>query len=114
MQPLETRKAKKMTSKTSAKPLFPLGMIVSTPGVVEACPPDYLTKCLKRHHTGDWGNVCSEDAESNNEAVTAGLRVLSAYPIDPAKPSKGFGENCLWIITEADRSATTFLLPSEY
>jgi hypothetical protein len=39
---------------------------------------------------------------------------LSAYPIDPAKPCKGFGDNTLWIITEGDRSATTFLLPSEY
>jgi len=38
----------------------------------------------------------------------------AAYPIDPAKPCKGHGDNCLWIITEADRSATTFLLPDEY
>ena len=51
---------------------------------------------------------------TNDEAVSEGLRILSAYAIDPAKPAKGYGENCLWIITEADRSATTFLLPSEY
>ena len=39
---------------------------------------------------------------------------MSAYPIDPANPSEGFGENILWIATEADRSVTTFLLPGEY
>ena len=51
---------------------------------------------------------------SNEEALTLGHRLLSAYPIDPAKPCRGFGSNTLWIITEADRSATTFLLPDEY
>jgi hypothetical protein len=58
--------------------------------------------------------VSADDAASNEEAVTHGFRILSAYPIDPAKPSKGFGDNTLWIITEADRSVTTFFLPSEY
>jgi hypothetical protein len=46
--------------------------------------------------------------------VREGLRILSAYPLDPSKSCKGFGDNCLWIITEADRSVTTFLLPDEY
>jgi hypothetical protein len=41
-------------------------------------------------------------------------RVLSAYAIDESKPAKGYGDNCLWIITERDRSVTTFLLPDEY
>ena len=64
---------------------------------------------------GDWGTVCKEDAASNREAVRVGSRrILSAYPIDPAKPCKGFGDNTLWIITEGDRSVTTFLLPDEY
>jgi hypothetical protein len=71
-------------------------------------------RCLARHARGDWGNVCREDARANNEAVTAELRVLSAYPTDAYIPCKGFGENTLWIITEADRSVTTFLLPDEY
>ena len=75
---------------------------------------DHLTACLTRHACGDWGVVCAEDAATNEEALIEGLRLLSAYPIDPAKPSKGWGENTLWIITEADRSVTTFLLPSEY
>jgi hypothetical protein len=47
-------------------------------------------------------------------AVKDGSRILSAYPLDPAKSSKGYGENTLWIITEADRSMTNFLLPDEY
>jgi hypothetical protein len=93
---------------------FDLGRIVSTPGVLEACSPEHLAECLTRHACGDWGNVNAEDVASNDEAITEGLRILSAYPIDPAKPRRGFGDNTLWIITEADRSVTTFLLPSEY
>jgi hypothetical protein len=96
------------------KPKFELGQLVSTPGALESCSPDHLSDCLNRHASGDWGVVCIEDAVSNDEALKLGMRVLSAYPIDSAKPSKGWGDNTLWIITEADRSATTFLLPSEY
>jgi hypothetical protein len=94
--------------------LFPLGQIVATPGALETCTEYRRIECLLRHSRGDWGNVCKDDAASNDEALCEGLRLLSAYPIDPAKPCKGFGENTLWIITEADRSVTTFLLPSEY
>lgn len=93
---------------------FDLGQIVTTPGALAACKPERLLQCLARHARGDWGNVCGEDAATNDEAVDEGFRILSAYPIDPAKPCKGFGDNTLWIITEADRSVTTFLLPDEY
>ena len=96
------------------QPRFELGAVVSTPGVLEACSPDLMCRSLARHLTGDWGCVCAEDREANNEALSEGLRILSAYPIDPAKPCEGFGTNTLWIITEADRSVTTFLLPEEY
>jgi hypothetical protein len=96
------------------EPLFDLGQIVSTPGALAACSSVRLQNCLARHLRGDWGCVCDDDKETNDGALSAGLRLLSAYPIDPAKPSAGFGENTLWIITEADRSATTFLLPEEY
>jgi hypothetical protein len=95
-------------------PLFPLGNIVSTPGALEACSHEHLLHCLARHIHGDWGCIDSEDAASNAEALGEGFRLLSAYPIDPSQPCKGFGDNCLWIITEADRSVTTFLLPDEY
>jgi hypothetical protein len=94
--------------------LFPLGMIVATPGALKVCTRDHLLDCLARHARGDWGNVCDEDKAENDAALKEGFRLLSAYPIDPTKPSKGYGENCLWIITEYDRSVTTFLLPSEY
>ncbi len=94
--------------------LFELGEIVSTPGALEACSPEHLAHCLSRHATGDWGKVSEEDAALNNEAVKDDSRILSSYPIDPRKDCKGFGENTLWIITEADRSVTTFLLPDEY
>jgi len=98
-----------------AKPLLPIGQVVYTPGALEACGGiAYLLGCLSRHQSGDWGNVCDEDRAANDEALLYGGRILSAYPIDAGKPCKGWGENTLWVITEADRSATTFLLPEEY
>jgi len=100
--------------KTSRQPRFELGQIVATSGALAACTPEHLTACLARHVTGDWGRILSQDALQNEAALSEGWRVFSAYPIDPAKPCKGFGENTLWIITEADRSVTTFLLPQEY
>ena len=103
-----------MTKQQTAFQPFTLGQIVATRGVMATVPPHRLTEALAQHTRGDWGNVCAEDAARNNEATREGSRILSAYPIDPALPAKGFGKNCLWIITEADRSATTFLLPEEY
>jgi hypothetical protein len=96
------------------EPRFELGQLVATPGALAACSNVLMQKCLARHLTGDWGCICDEDKQANEEALIEGLRILSAYPIDPAKPSEGFGDNTLWIITEADRSVTTFLLPEEY
>jgi hypothetical protein len=91
-----------------------LGEVVTTPGALEELSPWQLRHYLDRHQSGDWGCVCPEDAETNFEAVRDGYRVLSAYPINAELPCKGYGENCVWIITEADRSVTTFLLPDEY
>jgi hypothetical protein len=99
---------------TNPAPLFPLGKVVATPGALEQTNPWQLEIYLGRHVRGDWGCVCPEDAATNAEAVRHGDRILSAYPIDPAKPCKGYGGNTLWVITEADRSVTTFLLPDEY
>ncbi len=99
---------------TYSPPMFPLGAIVATPVALEATTHAHRMECLARHVSGNWGVVDAEDAATNDDAVTAGNRILSAYPIDPSKPCKGFGDNCLWIITEADRSVTTFLLPSDY
>jgi hypothetical protein len=95
-------------------PLFLLGQIVATRGAMSIGNVFLLNRCLNRHVRGDWGHVCEEDAKTNDEAVQAGFRILSAYAIDETRPCKGYGDNTLWIITEADRSVTTFLLPDEY
>ncbi len=61
---------------------------------------------LGRHSQGDWGNLCDEDRQANNRALVEETRLLSAYK---SKAGKKF-----WIITEADRSSTTVLLPEDY
>ena len=104
------------TDQPRKKALFPLGRLSATAGAITALQLQRqdLVPYMQRHALGDWGCVCPEDAALNDEAVREGNRILSAYAIDPAKPCKGYGENCLWVITEADRSVTTFLLPEEY
>lgn len=105
---------KETNSNKSRTISFKLGEIVATPGVLEVCNQEYLTECLARHAKGDWGNVPKSGARANSTALKIGFRLVSAYAIDPTKPAKGYGQNCFWIITEADRSVTTFLLPREY
>jgi hypothetical protein len=73
------------------RPNFELGQIVATPGALEATTDAQRLEYLARHSIGDWGCVCSEDRDSNDAAVQDGGRILSAYPLDPAKPCKGFG-----------------------
>ena len=96
------------------QPLFELGDIVWTQGVQallesgDVIPMSFIC----RHERGDWG--VSSDGYLNDRAIKDGSRIFSAYPIDPAQPCKGFGENTIWVITEADRSVTTLLLPDEY
>lgn len=85
-----------------------LGQIVATAGVDAWFTPARqvaVTQCILRHRSGDWGNVCEEDAALNDAAVEQECRVLSAYTVDGAK---------LWVITEWDRSVTTVLFPEEY
>jgi hypothetical protein len=94
--------------------LFALGRIVATPGALSTASQELIHACIRRHEHGDWGELDADDKETNDEAVCCGLRILSAYPIDPQQPCAGYGDNTLWIITEADRSATTALLPHEY
>lgn len=88
--------------------LFPLGQVVMTPGVA-ALGID-VGPFIGRHHLGDWGELDAFDRRQNETAVKEGLRILSAYDVPTAE-----GETVrLWVITEADRSVTTALLPSEY
>lgn len=95
---------------------FGLGQIVATRSVAETIPPTRLLEYLNLHAQGQWEHLCAEDAELNNLATQNGARILSCYPIDPAKPCKG--ENRLWCITDAEgdngREFTTFLRPEEY
>ncbi len=93
-----------------------LGRTVATPGALAALEPfpGRVNDLLARHASGNWGCVCAEDAKANARALKHGNRILSAYPVDAALPSKGWGDNTVWIITEWDRSVTTVLLPEEY
>lgn len=73
---------------------------------------DFCMRCLMRHRDGDWGDLCEEDKLLNDLAVQNGERILSAYDI-PKFYCLGYADK-IWIITEADRSYTTFLFPHEY
>jgi len=87
-------------------PLFPLGTVVATPGALaELADADRLDS-LARHARGDWGNAGPEDRGENDLALKEGSRLLSVY--HTAEGVK------FWIVTEADRSSTAILLPSEY
>ena len=90
------------------KSLFSLGRVVATPGVLEALGEsgEMPGQFIKRHLSGDWGELCNDDRKENDLSVAKGYRILSAY-----RTSKGVK---IWVITEADRSATTLLLPDEY
>ena len=89
-------------------PRFRLGQIVATPGALDALlmagqsPGPFL----RRHVTGDWGDLDEEDRKENEWSVSEGFRLLSAYTL-----SSGVR---IWIITEADHSSTCILLPAEY
>ena len=106
MLPVETRE--EVVHMNNPQVRFPLGQVVVTPGALHALeeagqsPVDFL----RRHVTGDWGELGDEDREENELSVVQGFRILSSYTLST-------GEK-LWIITEADRSATTLLLPEEY
>ena len=87
---------------------FRLGEIVATPNALrtldeaQQVPEEFLA----RHAAGDWGEVPAEDWQENELSVRKGFRVLSSYTLSTGKK--------IWIITEADRSATTLLLPEDY
>jgi len=99
-----------MPVKTSRK--FALGKVLFTRGVndlvAESTPfVKFALDSLRRHASGDWGDLCQEDKDKNDLALRQGnLRIFSAYEQD--------GLPKIWIITEADRSATTILFPDEY
>ena len=89
-------------------PKFRTGAVVATPRAIDAFAEAHVEMFyfLKRHLYGDWGDLDDEDKASNDAAVVDGDRILSAYTLPTGSK--------IWIITEADRSATTFLLPEDY
>ncbi len=99
---------------TEDKAKFKLGKTVITPGALETLEkanqlPDIF---LHKHQLGEWGDICGEDADLNNEAIAnegipdKQMRVMSVYKTDK--------NETIWVITEWDRSVTTLLLPCEY
>lgn len=91
-----------------ARPMFSLGRTVATPGALDALSDagQSATKFYDRHVRGDWGDIDPEDVDANERALQNGSRILSVYSTTPGVT--------LWVITEADRSITTILLPEEY
>ena len=90
------------------KKLFELGQVVATPGALKALDEagQSPSEFLNRHATGDWGTINQADIGLNEFAIKEGARILSVYHTTEAVK--------LWVITEADRSATTILLPEDY
>ncbi len=86
---------------------LPLGRVLATPGALQLLrdagedPFGYLA----RHASGDWGELDAHDRHENRRSLKQGRRVLSSYPV---------GQDRVWVITEADRSVTTILLPEVY
>ncbi len=93
---------------TRPQPLFSLGQVVATPGALAALeksgqgPQDFLS----RHVRGEWGDLCEEDRRENEFSLERGFRLLSSY--------RTLSGSQLYVITEADRTSTTILLPDEY
>jgi len=83
-----------------------LGALLITPRAQETIDPADVFEAIQRHSMGDWGELCDEDRQENEVSIQNGFRVLSAY-------SDRQGAK-FWIITEADRSSTTVLLPDDY
>ena len=90
------------------KPLFPLGQIVATPGALAALEKagQRVEEFLALHATGEWGDLCAQDRVENQLGPERGFRLMSSYTTNAGDK--------IWMVTEADRSATTILLSEEY
>ncbi|RDU98175.1 hypothetical protein [Trinickia dinghuensis] len=89
-------------------PRFKLGRICATPAALEAIADAHVSivDLLIRHIRGDFGTLSESDCQQNEQAILTGQRILSTYVLA--------NEQTVWLITEADRSTTTFLLPGDY
>ena len=100
-----------MTEKVNTASKFTLGKLLFTRGVNDLVADKeqfakFVMESLGRHARGDWGELSQEDKKENDFALSRYLRIFSAYE-SPGLPK-------IWIITEADRSATTILFPEDY
>ena len=95
-----------MSERTIPVAVLRLGRIVATPNLLESISQDDILFGIQRHQAGDWGALTDEDRLANDRALVEGTRILSAYRADSGTK--------FWIITEADRSVTTVLLPEDY
>lgn len=85
---------------------FALGQMVATPNALAQLSQDEILIAISRHQSGDWGELDEHDRQQNEASLQQGLRLLSVY-----HASNG---TKFWIITEADRSVTTVLMPEDY
>ena len=85
---------------------FRLGRIVATPNALKSITRNDILKAIGRHQSGDWGDLCAEDRKANDDALIQHTRILSVY--------HAANRTTFWLITEADRSVTTVLLPEDY
>lgn len=88
------------------KALFRLGRILATPNALNKLAQDDILTAIRRHQAGDWGDVDDHDRQANDRALTEGTRLFSVY-----HSATGLK---FWLITEADRSVSTVLLPEDY
>ena len=95
-----------MVDTPANKPLFPLGQLLITPNAAKQVEEREVQAAIRRHAGGDWGEVGTEDWQENDHSMKNGYRILSAYVAQ--------NQTKFWIITEADRSCTTVLLPEDY
>ena len=94
-----------MSAHTIPVTIFRLGRIVTMPNALESLTQDDILLGIQRHQAGDWGNLTDDNRAANDRALAQGGRIVSAY--------NAMNGTRFWLITEADRSATTILLPED-
>jgi hypothetical protein len=94
-----------MSAQSIPVAVFRLGRIVATPNARESLTQDDILLGIQRHQAGDWGDLTDDNRAANDRALAQGGRLVSAY-----QATNGMR---FWLITEADRSATTILLPED-
>lgn len=91
---------------TQLPDVLSLGTCFITPGAVAMMTAEEMRRVLDAQRAGMWGNEDPEGREANDAAIMFGNRVVSVFGTEAGVR--------VWVITEADRSSTTILLPEEY